>query len=82
MKESLQEIRDFLNSGEWKDAVRAVYRGKGTPSQKKLVFGIPVFAVGLLLIIFLLIPTFWDILSDKRERNTSLLYRSSRYERQ
>lgn len=58
MKESLQGIRDFLNSGEWKDAVRSVYRGKGTPSQKKLVFGIPVLAVVLLLIVFLLIPTF------------------------
>ena len=36
--------------------MRAVYRGKGTPSQKKFVFGIPVLAVVLLLIVFL--PTF------------------------
>ena len=55
MKESLQGILDFLNNDGLKKAMDAVYRGKGTPLQKKIVFGIPALAVLLILIVALVI---------------------------
>ena len=57
MKESLKGIADFLNNDGLRQAFNAVYRGKGTPLQKKIVFGIPALAAALvLMIVFVIIP--------------------------
>lgn len=57
MKESLQGILDFLNNDGLRKAMEAVYRGKGTPLEKKIVFGIPALAAALvLMIVFVIIP--------------------------
>ena len=55
MKESLKGILDFLQSDGLRQAFSAVYRGKGTPLQKRIVFGIPALAVLLVLIVVLVI---------------------------
>ena len=55
MKESLKEILDFLNNDGLRQAFNAVYCGKGTPLQKKIVFGIPVLGLLFFLIVALVI---------------------------
>ena len=58
LREALQELwqktRDFLEHAEWQEALRAVYRGKGTPKQKKMIFG-GAAAVALLFLVFALL---------------------------
>ena len=57
MKESLKGIADFLNNDGLRQAFNAVYRGKGTPLQKKIVFGIPALAILFVMVIaFVIIP--------------------------
>ena len=57
MQESWQGIRDFLKNNGLRQAFNAVYRGKGTPLQKKVVFGIPLLAIlFFLLVVFVVIP--------------------------
>lgn len=56
MRDSLQRIRDFLNNGELQRAFHAVYRGKGTALQKRIIFGIPLFVVFVLVIALVVIP--------------------------
>lgn len=57
MKESLQGIWDFLNNDGLRKAMLNVYRGKGTPLQKKIVFGIPMLGVLMfLLVAFVIVP--------------------------
>ena len=57
MKESLKGIADFLNNDGLRQAFNAVYRGKGTPLQKKIVFGIPALAILFVMVVaFVIIP--------------------------
>ena len=57
MKESLKGIADFLNNDGLRQAFNAVYRGKGTPLQKKIIFGIPVLAILFVMVVaFVIIP--------------------------
>ncbi len=57
MKESLKGIADFLNNDGLRQALNAVYRGKGTPLQKKIVFGIPALAILFVMVVaFVIIP--------------------------
>ena len=57
MKESLQGILDFLNNDGLRKAAHAVYRGKGTSLQKKIVFGIPALAILFVMVVaFVIIP--------------------------
>ena len=57
MKESLKGIADFLNNDGLRQAFNAVYRGKGTPLQKKIVFGIPALAIIFVMVVaFVIIP--------------------------
>jgi len=55
LKESLQGIWDFLKTNGLREAFDAVYRGKGTPLQKKIVFGIPALGIVFFLIVLLVI---------------------------
>lgn len=55
LKESLREIWAFLNNDGLRKAMEAVYRGKGTPLQKKIVFGIPALALMFVLIVLFVI---------------------------
>ena len=56
MKRSLEGLCGLLHVNEVRDAMRAVYRGKGTPLQKKLIFGgaagIGLVLVGIIFILF------------------------------
>ena len=57
MRESLQGIWDFLKRNGLREAFDAVYRGKGTPLQKKIVFGIPALGIAFFLIVlFVIVP--------------------------
>jgi len=57
LKESLKGIADFLNNDGLRQAFNAVYRGKGTPLQKKIVFGIPALAILFVMVVaFVIIP--------------------------
>ena len=57
MKESLKGIADFLNNDGLRQAFNAVYRGKGTPLQRKIVFGIPALAIlFVMVVVFVIIP--------------------------
>ena len=57
MKESLKGIADFLNNDGLRQVFNAVYRGKGTPLQKKIVFGIPALAILFVMVVaFVIIP--------------------------
>ena len=57
MKESLKGIADFLNNDGLRQAFNAVYRGKGTPLQKKIIFGIPALAILFVMVVaFVIIP--------------------------
>ena len=57
MKESLKGIADFLNNDGLRQAFNAVYRGKGTPLQRKIVFGIPALAILFVMVVaFVIIP--------------------------
>jgi hypothetical protein len=57
LKESLKGIADFLNNDGLRQAFNAVYRGKGTPLQKKIIFGIPALAILFVMVVaFVIIP--------------------------
>ena len=57
MKKSLQGIWDFLQGDGLRQAFDAVYRGKGTSLQKKIIFGIPALSIALVLIVvFVILP--------------------------
>ena len=54
MKRSLEGLCGLLHVNEVRDAMRAVYRGKGTPLQKKLIFG-GAAGIGLVLVVIMFI---------------------------
>ena len=57
LRESLQGIWDFLKHNGLREAFDAVYRGKGTARQKKIVFGIPALGIAFFLIVlFVIVP--------------------------
>ena len=74
MKESLRGILDFLNNDGLKKALDAVYRGKGTPLQKKIVFGIPALAVLFILIVVFVIIPLSESPSYSGERGTTVYF--------
>ena len=74
MKESLKGILDFLNNDGLRQAFDAVYRGKGTPLQKKIVFGIPALAVLLVLIVVLVIAPRSDAPSHTEAPGTQIYF--------
>ena len=74
MKESLQGILDFLNNDGLRKAAHAVYRGKGTSLQKKIVFGIPALAALFILIVVLVIIPLSDRTSYTGEAGTPVYF--------
>ena len=74
MKESLRGVLDFLNNDGLRKALDAVYRGKGTPMQKKIVFGIPALAVLFILIVALVIIPLSGSPSHTGERGTPIYF--------
>ncbi len=68
MKASLKGISDFLHNDGLRQAFDAVYRGKGTPLQKKIVFGIPALAVVFILIVVLVVIPLSGSSSDTGEK--------------
>ena len=74
MKESLKGISDFLHNDRLRQAFDAVYHGKGTPLQKKIVFGIPALALLLLLIVVLVIIPLSESPSYMGERGTTVYF--------
>ena len=65
---------DFLNNDGLRQAFDAVYRGKGTPLQKKIVFGIPALAVLLVLIVVLVIAPRSDAPSHTEAPGTQIYF--------
>lgn len=74
MKESLKEILDFLNNDGLRQAFNAVYCGKGTPLQKKIVFGIPVLGILFFLIVVLVIVPLSGSSSYTGERGVPIFF--------
>ena len=57
LRKSLQGIWGFLKRNGLREAFDAVYRGKGTALQKKIVFGIPALGIAFFLIVlFVIVP--------------------------
>ena len=65
---------DFLNNDGLRQAFDAVYRGKGTPLQKKIVFGIPALAILLVLIVVLVIAPRSDAPSHTEAPGTQIYF--------
>lgn len=52
LKWTRRGMRELLRMHELRETLRAVYRGKGTPLQKKIVFGVAGLSIVLLLLAF------------------------------
>lgn len=74
MKESLRGIWDFLNNDGLRKAFDAVYRGKGSSLQKKIIFGIPALAVVILLIVVIVIIPLSESPAYMGEKGTPVYY--------
>ena len=74
LKASLKGISDFLHNDGLRQAFDAVYRGKGTPLQKKIVFGIPALAVVFILIVVLVVIPLSGSSSDTGEKGVPVYF--------
>ena len=74
MKESLKGIADFLNNDGLRQAFNAVYRGKGTPLQKKIIFGIPALAILFVMVVAFVISPLAGSSSYTGERGVPVYF--------
>lgn len=74
MKESLHGIWDFLQGDGLRQAFDAVYRGKGSSLQKKIIFGIPALSIALVLIVVFVILPLSENSPDTRTPGTPVFF--------